>query len=123
MWEDYGGIDAGVRFAVRVLHAATIETCQSCEGGHGHAYAAPTIDMIARADDATGFAALSALTDYGLPVDTLSIVWNVFNGLPFEKLWRVTFRRAMPERADEEPIFIKTSAPHIPARPSAIYRE
>ena len=37
--EWYQGLDKGIRFAVRVLHAAGIaDTCQSCEGGPGHAY-------------------------------------------------------------------------------------
>jgi hypothetical protein len=109
----YQGLDVGIRFAVRVLHAAGIETCQSCQGGpdqlrpdRGHAYVVPTIDMIAGADDAIGFASLRALQAYGLPVDTLSIVWNISNGLPYEKLWRVTFSKTMADRADETPIFV-----------------
>ncbi len=110
----YQGLDVGIRFAVRVLHAAGgVETCQSCQGGpdptrpdRGHAYAVPTVDMIAGADDAVGFAALQALHAYGLPVDTLSIVWNIRNGLPYEKLWRVTFSTTMADRADETPTFV-----------------
>lgn len=111
--EWYESLDPGIRFAVKVLHAATIETCQSCQGGpdperpdRGHAYPIPTIDMIAGRDDAIGFAAVAALQQYGLPVRDLSIVWNIHNGLPYERLWRVTFWMTMEARADEWPIFI-----------------
>jgi hypothetical protein len=103
----YTKLDEGIRFAVRVLHArGGIETCQSCEGGPGHAYDRPTIDLIAQGDDATGFAALAALQDYGLDVRDVSIVWNIKGGLPYEKIWRITFWNSAPERANEIPIFI-----------------
>lgn len=55
---------------------------------------------------ADGFAALRALHAYDLPVDTVSIVWNIKHGLPYEKLWRVTFSRTMEDRADETPMFV-----------------
>jgi hypothetical protein len=103
----YEGLDAGIRFAVRVLHAAGgIETCQSCQGGKGHAYDHPTVDMIAGGSDAIGFRALAALADYGLPVADVAILWNVRNGLPFEKLWRITFWKSMEDRANDKPIFV-----------------
>lgn len=107
MWaaKDYAGIDAGIRFAVRVLHAHGLDTCQSCQGGKGHAYLEPTVDMVAGGGDADGFEALAVLANYGLPVSTVSITWNIQNGLPFEKLWRIAFSRPFPERADDIPIF------------------
>jgi hypothetical protein len=101
-------IDPGIRFAVRLLHYAGIDTCQSCQGGKGHAYDHPTIDMVALADDAAGFGALAALQEYGLPVDTVALVWNIRQGMPYEKLWRITFRDdSMVSRANEKPIFMK----------------
>lgn len=103
----YQGLDKGIRFAVRVLHAAGgIETCQSCQGGKGHSYDVPTVDLLAGGDDANGFAALSALHAYGLPVAGVALHWNIQNGLPYEKLWRITFFRTMEARADDRPIFI-----------------
>jgi len=103
----YQDLDEGIRFAVRVLHAAgRMETCQSCQGGEGHSYDRPTIDMICTGDDARGFAALATLQDYGLSIRDLSIVWSIKNGLPYEKLWRVTFWRSMEDRANETPLFI-----------------
>jgi hypothetical protein len=102
----YLALDPGIRFAVRVLHAAGgIETCQSCQGGKGHAYDCPSVDMIATGEDAIGMRALAALSDHGLPVQDVSLVWNVKNGLPYEKLWRVTFSRPMPELANRRPMF------------------
>jgi hypothetical protein len=109
----YQQLDAGIRFAVRVLHAAGIETQQSCQGGgdplrpvRGHAYDRPSIDLPAGGSDALGFAALAALAGYGLPVRDVAIVWPVKNGVPYEKLWRITFWVTMEGRADERPFFI-----------------
>jgi hypothetical protein len=104
--EFYQELDLGIRFAVRVLHAAGFETCQSCQGGVGHSYDHPTVDLIAGADDANGFGALRALQAYGLDVAKVSLVWPIRHGLPYEKLWRVEFNRACDERADEQPTFI-----------------
>jgi len=108
MWPDaaYRDLDRGIRFAVRVLHAAGFDTCQSCEGGKGHAYDQPTVEMVASGDDSAGFGALAALQAYGLPVDAVAIQWPVRNGLPYEKNWRITFRKTMEDRADDAPSFV-----------------
>lgn len=124
LWLDseYQGLDKGIRFAVRVLHAAGIETCQSCQGGEGHAYDRPSVDLIATGDDAGGFAALAALRKYGLPVAEVLIVWNIENGLPYEKLWRITFFKTMEARADEQPMFISGyRASPIPTPPEGAH--
>lgn len=102
----YNQLDKGIRFAVRVLHAKCIDTCQSCEGGEGHSYDRPTIDMIATAEDANGFAAVAILQEYGLPVRDVSLLWPLKNGLPYEKLWRITFWETMEDRSNELPMFI-----------------
>lgn len=104
--EFYKGIDKGIRFAVRVLHAHGIDTCQSCEGGKDHAYDRPTVDMVAGGDDASGFTALGYLQSFGLPVRSVSIHWPIRNGLPYEKLWRITFWKKMDDRADDKLMFI-----------------
>jgi len=108
MWPEasYQSLDPGIRFAVRVLHAAGIETCQSCQGGKGHSYDEPTVEMIATGDDAYGFGALAALRGYGLPVAAVAIIWPVRNGLPYEKNWRITFSATMEDRADDKPMFV-----------------
>lgn len=102
----YQGLDKGIRFPVRALHAAGIETCQSCEGGGEHAYDQPSIDIPTSSDDSRGFAALAALRDYGIDVRDVSLVWPVRNGLPSAKLWRITLRQTYPERADDLPGFV-----------------
>jgi hypothetical protein len=97
----YRDLDVGIRFAVRVLHAAGgIETCQSCQGGKGHSYDRPTVDMIAGSDDAVGFRALAALHAYGLPIQDLALVWRIQHGLPSEKfvLKNVTRHNWTPAR-------------------------
>ncbi len=103
--QTYKTIDKGIRFAVRVLNAKGIDTQQSCQGGKGHAYNQPSVDIPATDDDAKGFAALSALRDYGLPVQEVSIIWPVSGSLPTEKFWRVTFFKTMEDRANEKPLF------------------
>src|SRR5690348_7335190 len=79
MWvpEHYEGLDPGIRFAVKVLHANGIETGQSCEGGDGHAYDRPTVDLAGGVDGSEGFAALHYLSQYGLPVQDIAMLWDV----------------------------------------------
>lgn len=106
MWDDYSGIDPGVRFAVRVLHAHGIETGQSCQGGEGHSYDEATVEMRAGCSDSGGFAALAVLRAFGLPVNAVALRWPVHDGLPYEKNWRITFSRTMEDRADDDIMFI-----------------
>lgn len=107
--EWYAGIDAGIRFPVRVLHAAGLDTLQSCQGGHGHDYDRPTVDLPCADDDGAGFRALAALTEYGLEVRDVSMMWSVHRGLPSDRIWRVTLRRTWEERADEAVTFASGS--------------
>ena len=108
MWskKEYEKLDKGIRFPVKVLHAAGLETCQSCEGGKGHAYELPTIEMISRDSDADGFAALAVLAHYGIEVFSIGIQWPIKNWMPYEKNWRIELVRTYPERAHETPMFI-----------------
>jgi len=103
-WPDeamYQGLDPGIRFAVRILHARGYETCQSCEGGPGHAYDHPTVDMIA-GEDAAGFAAVATLVSAGIEVDTVAQSWRIDAlGRPVESVWRIVLKRGYPERADD----------------------
>ncbi len=101
----YQKLDPGIRFAVRVLHARGIETGQSCEGGEGHSYDRPTVDLREGGPRAVGFAALAALEDYGLSVHDLAWLWRVEKGLPVDNFWRLTLWQSWPARADERPMF------------------
>jgi hypothetical protein len=104
--EFYAEMDPGIRFAVKVLHAHGLETSQSCEGGKGHAYTHPTVDLLGSAHDLPAFAALHYLENYGLEVRAVSQVWNVERGRIYEVVWRVELRHPYPERADEDPVFV-----------------
>ena len=101
----YAGLDEGIRFAVRVLHARSIETGQSCEGGEGHSYDHPTVDLLG-GNNAQGFAALAVLEEYGLRVRDVSLHWSVERSLPSERFWRLTLWQPWPERANEMPMFV-----------------
>lgn len=115
LWREdlYPGLDAGVRFAVMVLHASGIETCESCDG---HVDGDAWVRLPAAASDAQGFAALAALRTHGLDVRRVELVWYVQDGLPGEKTWRIVLRRGgHPERADERPIFVSGHVGQDPA--------
>ena len=101
----YATLDPGIRFAVRVLHAHGIDTCQSCQGGDGHSYDRPTVDLLDE-PGAVGFAAVHHLNDYGLPVQDVAKLWRIEHGLPVENFWRITFSRPMEDRADDRPMFV-----------------
>lgn len=99
----YASIDPGVRFAVRVLHAAGIDTGQSCEGGEGHCYKWPTVDLGGqKLDTKDGFAALAALANYGIEVRSVSFEWCVIS---CEAFWRIELTKPLHERADDRPSF------------------
>lgn len=97
----YERVDLGIRFAVKALHAAGIETAQSCEGGNGHAYHAPTIDL-----PGEPWAALDALSANGLSVAAIAHVWRIGPDGPIDPVWRIEILKACPERAAEQPAFI-----------------
>ena len=109
MWSDksYDKLDKGIRFAVKVLHAHGIETGQSCQGGKGHSYDHPTIDTSKGDSGMDIFGAFYVLSQYGLPVRDISLVWDIgHHGVPGECIGRITFHRTMEDRADEWPMFV-----------------
>lgn len=97
----YKHIDDGIRFAVRVLHYAGYDTGQSCEGGQGHSYEYPSVDMSERA-----FGAAEQLQEYGFQVRQISSVWRVYDGVPTERIWRIELKQGNWARKDEIPQFI-----------------
>ena len=104
VWADeaYAGLDAGIRYPVRLLHAHGIPTCQSCEGGEGHAYDLPSIDMT----EPRAFEAMSVLEVAAVPVRSVLSIWRVEHAVPDARIWRVELHKALPERADDRPMFI-----------------
>lgn len=89
-----GQIDPGIRQAVERLQAHDIETCESCEGGPGHAYPEPTVAFYGQPE--AGWRAVAVCLAYGLPVRSLRRVWDVLEGNePTGPHWEITFRRRM----------------------------
>jgi hypothetical protein len=89
-----GQIDAGIRLAVKWLQHHEIETCESCEGGPGHAYPEPTVAFYGAAE--AGWRAMAVCLAYGLPVRSLRRVWDVLDGNePTGPHWELTFKRRM----------------------------
>lgn len=109
MWpkKEYDKLDKGIRFAVKVLHAHGIETGQSCQGGKGHSYNDPTIDLSTSDTGTEIFSAFDVLNQYGLPVSNISLVWETGgHKLLSERIGRITFYKTMEDRANEWPMFI-----------------
>ena len=89
-----GKIDVGIRQAVKLLQEHNIETCESCEGGRGHAYPEPTVAFYGRPE--AGWRALSVCIAYGLPVQSLRRVWDVLEEHePTGAHWEIVFWRRM----------------------------
>lgn len=86
-------LDPGIARAVYVLNAAGIATFESCEGGEGHAVPMPIVRF--HGSPATGWAALAACVDHGLPVDVLARAWDIDDGEPSGPYWSITFRRKL----------------------------
>jgi hypothetical protein len=82
-------LDEGVRRYVETLHAAGIETYESCEGGDGHCFAEPTVRFYG--DRSEGFRALAIAHQHGFPVAAIRRAWPVVDGEPTGPCWEMTF--------------------------------
>ena len=85
----YSELDKGIAHYVRILAESGIETCQSCEGGKGHAYPEPTVDFMGSQQDA--WKAYSVARTYGLPVSELRQIWRIQDDVPTGPLWSIIF--------------------------------
>lgn len=84
-------LDLGIARAVEILNEAGIPTFESCEGGEGHAYPVPVVRFYG--STGTGWAALAACMDHGLPVSELCRSWDFDSGEPSGPYWKITFTR------------------------------
>jgi hypothetical protein len=84
------GLDAGIEHYVAILKSQGVETCQSCQGGPGHAYLEPTVDFLGGREE--GPRAVAAALSYGLPVAELRRKWDVHNGEMEGPIWSMTFK-------------------------------
>lgn len=86
-------MDPGIICAVRIFQEHGIETCQSCQGGDGHSYEWPTVDIYG-----APWKALDVANNYRLPVLAVSERFGIVDGRPVEHFWRIEFR---PDRLAE----------------------
>ena len=82
-------VDAGIAPIVSALVAAGVETFESCEGGHGHAFLEPTVRFFGHREE--GFRALSVVLLAGFGVKSLRRYWVVIDGEPTGPQWEMTF--------------------------------
>ncbi len=86
-------LDAGIGCEVTALRDAGVETFESCEGGHGHAYPEPTVRFHgARAE---GYRAIAVALNAGLSISELRRVWPVIEGDLTGPWWELTFTRVV----------------------------
>ncbi|MEK6703020.1 MAG: hypothetical protein AABZ53_12205 [Planctomycetota bacterium] len=84
-------LDPGICPFVECLSNAGIETFESCEGGHGHAYTEPTIRF--HGGTGEGFRALAIAQKHGLPVSEIRRTWPINNDEPTGPHWEIVFWR------------------------------
>lgn len=82
-------LDPGIQRAVLCLRQAGVETFESCQGGSGHTYPAPSVRF--HGDRAEGFRALAAAQRSDLPVAELRRVWSIQDLEPVGPVWEITF--------------------------------
>jgi len=87
-------LDKGIECAVNLLMDSGIETFESCEGGHGHAYAEPTVRF--HGDRSEGFKALAIALQNRLRVSSLRRIWPIIEGEPTGPYWEMTFLPKTP---------------------------
>lgn len=96
-----GKLDPGIRLAVERLQAAGIETFESCEGGHGHAFTEPTVRF--HGGPEAGWRALGICLAYGLPVLCVRRVWYVLDANePTGPEWELVFRVPLDDHSKKE---------------------
>ncbi len=82
-------IDEEIREAVLVLRRGGVETFESCQGGDGHAFDAPTIKF--NGDAWAGYKAFAIAMEHGLPVRRVQRAYGVVNGQLEGPWWEIVF--------------------------------
>jgi len=91
-------LDPGIRRAVLILRRAGIETCESCEGGVGHAFPDPTIRF--HGSTWAGYRAFAIAMEHGLPVLHLRYSYGVEGGQLGPPRWEMTFHPTVRHPVD-----------------------
>jgi hypothetical protein len=89
-------LDEGIKEIVLTLIAHGIETSESCEGGHGHAYPEPTVRFEGGMSEGPRAAALAIA--YGFPVKRLRRTWAVLDSMLHGPWWEMTFATPQPAK-------------------------
>ena len=98
IFDDLERADPGIREAVQILRAAGVETFESCQGGEGHAFHAPTVRFHGHRDE--GIRALAVAMGAGLRVSALRRYWDVIDGEVTGPHWELVLApSAGPSRA------------------------
>lgn len=86
-------LDSGIRRAVLVLRRAGVETFESCDGSHGHAFTVPTVKFHGNAW--AGYKAFAVAMENGLPAARIQMVWDEVDRQLQGPWWEITFSRPM----------------------------
>lgn len=82
-------LDAGIEVAVHALRKEGIETIESCEGGEGHPFFAPTVRVAGGPGE--GFRAYGVAVRAGLKPKSIARVWTVDDGELTGPFWDIVF--------------------------------
>ena len=83
-------LDPGIRRYVLILRSQGIETFESCQGGEAHAFPEPTIKF--HGNHGEGFKALAVAMTFHLPILSVRLAWDFYDGFPHGPWWEMTFR-------------------------------
>jgi hypothetical protein len=116
------GLDPGIAPFVKVLYDNGVETCESCQGGHGHpenprgehAYPEPTIVFYGGPE--AGMRAYAVARAFDLPVKDVRRVWRAKDHELTGPYWQMTFERMA---TDEDRKRLRHAPdPRVPHNPS-----
>ena len=100
-------LDEGIRYATELLRAYGFHTYESCEGGEGHAYREPTVRF--KGSSTIGYAAISTMFMYGLPVRALRRFWGVHDGELWGPDWEIAFSEMMPYEDEHKQVVLEVA--------------
>ena len=82
-----GELDPQIAPYVTLLNQNGVETFESCQGGKGHAFQAPTIRF--HGGKAEGWKALSVAMQHAFPIEALRRVWDIIDNEPSGGHWEM----------------------------------
>ena len=84
-------VDKGIVNELKILNNYGIRTCQSCEGGVGHAFGKPTIDFFG--DIKEGYKVYNIAIKHKLNVDYLVRIYNIDDNELKQVDWGIVFKK------------------------------